>query len=224
MTDHQHPEHTDDDAPLDPAAMLALLQGQQEDVQRSLARYVPWILFAWAVAWGAGFGMLWLIDGARPGFAVPLEVAVPVFAALLVLAGVVSGVLGARSARGIRSSKAAVFTGTVYGVTWSVGFVALFVLGSALAYNGMSRELLNIYYPAISLIFVGVMYIIAGAIWHAVPALWMGGAIVLIAATGPFFGYPTHYLFYAIAGGAVFLAGTVVTAIYSRRISLKGLA
>lgn len=214
----------DEDSPLDPAGMLALVQNQQQDVQRRMARFVPWILLSWAVAWGGGFGMLWLIDGARPEISVPVEVAAPVFAVLMVIAGVASGVLGARSGRGIRTSKAAAFTGTVYGVTWSVGFVALFVLGSALSYNGMPQELLNIYYPAVSLIFVGIMYLLAGAIWHAVPAVVMGGCIVLIAAIGPFFGYPTHYLVYAIAGGAIFLAGTVVTAVYSRSIRLKGLS
>ncbi len=209
---------------LTPAAMLALLQDQQQDVQRRMARFVPWILLSWAIAWGVGFGMLWLIDGARPNIAVPVEVAAPVFGVLMVIAGVVSGVLGARSGRGIRSSKAAVFTGTVYGITWSVGFVALFVLGSALSYNGMPPELLNIYYPAVSLMFVGIMYILAGAIWHAVPAIVMGGCIVLISAVGPFFGYPTHYLVYSITGGGVFLVGTVVTAVYVRSIRLKGLA
>lgn len=213
-----------EDSPLDAAAMLALVQDQQQDVQRRMARFVPWILLSWAVAWGVGFGMLWLIDGARPGIFVPVEVAAPVFAVLMVFAGVVSGVLGARSGRGIRSSRAAAFTGTVYGVTWSVGFVALFVLGSALSYHGMPQELLNIYYPAVSLIFVGIMYLLAGAIWHAVPAVAMGGCIVLIAAVGPFFGYPTHYLVFAISGGVIFLAGTVVTAVYSRSIRLKGLA
>ena len=214
----------DEESPLDPAGMLALVQNQQQDVQRRMARFVPWILLSWAVAWGGGFGMLWLIDGARPEISVPVEVAAPVFAVLMVIAGVASGVLGARSGRGIRTSKAAAFTGTVYGVTWSVGFVALFVLGSALSYNGMPQELLNIYYPAVSLIFVGIMYLLAGAIWHAVPAVAMGGCIVLIAAIGPFFGYPTHYLVYAIAGGAIFLAGTVVAAVYSRSIRLKGLS
>src|SRR5690554_2332473 len=188
-----------------------------------MARLVPWILLAWAVAWGVGFGMLWLIDGARPQVAVPVEIAAPVFAVLMVLAGVVSGVLGARSGRGIRSSRAAAFTGTVYGITWSVGFIALFVLGNALSYNGMPPELLNIYYPAVSLMFVGIMYILAGAIWHAIPALVMGGFIVLIAAVGPFFGYPTHYLVYAISGGGVFFVGTIVTAVYSRSVRLKGL-
>lgn len=219
-----HPTDAHDDVPLDPASMLALVQDQQQDVQRRMTRLVPWIMFSWAVAWGVGFGMLWLIDGARPQVAVPVEIAATVFAVLIVFAGVASGVLGARSGRGIRSSKAAAFTGTVYGITWSVGFIALFVLGSALSYNGMPPELLNIYYPAVSLIFVGIMYILAGAIWHAVPAIAMGGGIVLIAAIGPFFGYPTHYLVYAIAGGGMFIAGTVVTAVYSRSIRLKGLA
>lgn len=220
----QHPTKPDEDAPLDPASMLALLQDQQQDVQRRMARFVPWILISWAVAWGVGFGMLWLIDGARPAISVPVEVAAPVFAVLMVMAGVVSGVLGARSGRGIRTTKAAAFTGAVYGITWSVGFVALFVLGSALSYNGMPPELLSIYYPAVSLMFVGIMYILAGAIWHAVPAIVMGGCIVLIAAVGPFFGYPTHYLVYAITGGGVFLVGAVVTAVYVRTIRLKGLA
>jgi hypothetical protein len=220
--DHSADAH-EEDAPLDPAAMLALLQDQQKDVQRRMARFVPWILLSWAVAWGVGFGMLWLIDGARPHIAVPVQIAAPVFAVLLVAAGVVSGVLGARSGRGIRTTRAAAFTGTVYGLTWTFGFIALFVLGSALSYNGMPQELLSIYYPAVSLIFVGLMYVIAGAIWHAVPAIVMGGCIVLIAAVGSFFGYPTHYLVYATTGGGVFLVGTVVTAIYSRSIRLKGL-
>ncbi len=224
MTDRQHPEAPDDDTALDPASMLSLLHDQQDAIQRGLARFVPWILLAWAVAWGVGFGGLWLIDGARPQFAIPVEVAAPLFGALMAIAAVVSAVLGARSGRGIRSSKEAAFTGTVYGITWSVGFIALFVLGSALSYNGMPSELSNLYYPAVSLIFVGIMYVIAGAIWRAIPAIVMGGLIVFIAAIGPYFGYPGHYLFYAITGGGVFLAGTVVTAVYSRKIRLKGLA
>lgn len=78
----EYPTAHDEDAPLDPAAMLALLQDQQQDVQRRMARFVPWILLSWAIAWGVGFGMLWLIDGARPEIAVPVEVAAPVFAVL----------------------------------------------------------------------------------------------------------------------------------------------
>lgn len=214
----------DDDQPLDPAEMLALVRDQQSDIQRRMARYVPWILLSWAIAWGVGFGILWLIDGAGPAFSVPVEVAAQVFAALIIFAAVTSGVLGARSGRGIRSSASAAFTATVYGITWTVGFVALFVLGSAMTFNGMPPEVLNIYYPAVSLIFVGIMYLIAGAIWHAVPAVLMGGAILLIAVVGAFFGYPTHYLVYATLGGSVFLVGAIIAAVYARTIRPKGSA
>jgi hypothetical protein len=215
-------EH-DDDSALDPAAMLALAETQQSDVQRKLARYVPWILLSWGIAWGVGFALLWLIDGAKPAFSVPVSVAASIFAALMAAALVVSGVLGARSGRGIRTTPAAQFTGTVYGTTWTVGFVAIFVFGGALLKNGMDPALSNIYYPTATTLFVGIMYIIAGAIWRAVQAIAMGGWIVLVALIAPFFGYPNHYLFFAIAGGGVFLVGAVVVAFYATAVRLKGL-
>ena len=215
-------EH-DEETALDPAAMLALAATQQSDVQRRLARYVPWILLAWGIAWGLGFTLLWLIDGARPSIALPVSVAASAFAALMAAALVVSGVLGARSGRGIRSTPAARFTGSVYGMTWSVGFIAIFVFGGALLQNGMDPDLSNIYYPTSTTLFVGIMYILAGAIWRTVPAVVMGGWIVVVALVAPYFGYPTHYLFFAIAGGGVFLIGAVVVAFYAKAVRLKGL-
>ena len=215
--------HHDDDAALDPAAMLALMEQQQDAVHRRLARYVPWILLAWGVAWGVGFTLLWLIDGAKPTVAVPVPVAAGIFGALMAAALVVSGVLGALSGRGIRTTSAAQFTGAVYGMTWTIGFVAIFVFGGALVYNGMDPDLSNIYYPTASTLFVGIMYIIAGAIWRAVPALVMGGWIVLVALIAPYFGYPHHYLFFSIAGGGVFLIGAAVVAFYTKAVRLKGL-
>lgn len=211
MTD---PRAADDDA-LDPAAMLAILEQQQRTVSRRMAANVPWILGAWGLAWFVGFGLLWAIDGARPAFAVPLPVAVVVFTVLMVAALVVSAVLGARTGRGIRTTPAAAFTGTVYGITWTVGIVGLFVLGGALVSNGMAPDLLNIYYPSAGTMFVGVMYLIAGAIWQARPAVAMGAWIVLIAAVAPFFGYPVHFLVFAVGGGGVFILGAIVTAVYA---------
>jgi fatty acid desaturase len=206
----------DDDSPLDPAAMLALLEGQQQDVQRKLARYVPAILLAWGVAWVVGFSALWAIEGAKPVFALPLPIAVGVFIALMVIAVVVSAVAGTRSQRGIRNSPAARFTGTVYGITGSAGFFAIFVFAAALDVNGMDQHLMNIYYPSATGLFIGLMYIIAGAIWHAIPSIWMGAWIGIVALVAPFFGYPTNYLVFAIAGGGVFLIGALFMLAYSR--------
>jgi hypothetical protein len=206
----------DDDSPLDPAAMLALLEGQQQDFQRKLSAYVPAILLAWGVAWVVGFGALWAIDGAKPGFALPLPIGVGVFVALMVIAIIVSAVAGARSGRGIRNSPSAEFTGKVFGITGSAGFFAIYVFAVALAVNGMDQDLMNIYYPTASGLFIGLIYVIAGGIWRAVPAIWMGVWIGLVSLVAPFFGYPTNYLVFATAGGGAFLIGALFMLAYSR--------
>ena len=111
MRDNRVDDAALDDAPLDAAAMLALVKEQQTDVSRSMARQIPWILLAWGIVWVVGYGMLWLIDGAKPAFSVPLPIAAAVFIVLMVSAMVLSGVIGARAGRGIRSTASAAFTG-----------------------------------------------------------------------------------------------------------------
>ena len=206
----------DDDAALEPAAMLAIVQREQDGIPRRLARRIPWILLSWGVAWIVGYGMLWLIDGARPAFAVPVPVSVGVFAGVLFAAFVISAVIGIRTQRGIRSTAAVTFTGTVYGITASASFVAMYVFAVGLAANGLSDTLQNIFFPTAFGLVIAIMNLVAGAIWHAVPSVVMGAAFLVVSLVAPFFGYPNHYLFFAIAGGAVFLAGALSVALYAR--------
>ena len=208
--------HADDSTPLAPREALALMERERLAIARTMARRIPWILLAWGVAWLLGYGALWLIDGAKPAFSLPLVPAVVTFMALLVAAVVVSAVIGSRAGRGIRSSAAASFTGAVFGITCSVAFVAIYVLAAGLAANGMSVELQTIFIPTGMALIVGLLYLVAGAIWHAVPSIVMGGAMAVVAVVAPFFGYPNHYLFLALAGSAVFLAGAVFVARFAR--------
>jgi len=205
-----------DDAPLDPAAMLALVKNQQSGISRQMARQIPWILIAWGIAWIVGYGALWLIDGAKPAFSLPLPVATTVFAALLIAASALSAIIGSRAGRGIRSSQSAAFTGTVFGVTAFAGFLSIWVFAAAMSANGMPERLEPLFFPTGMGIIIGIMYLMAGAIWHAVPSIVLGGLLLVVALAAPFFGYPNHYLFFAIAGGAVFLGGAVSVALYSR--------
>ncbi|MEV5068614.1 hypothetical protein MRBLMI12_000159 [Microbacterium sp. LMI12-1-1.1] len=207
----------DDDAPRDAAAMLDLVRSQQDRVTRQLAAEVPLILLVWGIAWFVGFGLLWLIDGAEPAVSVPLPVAVTVFIVLMAGALGATAILGIRSGRGIRASAEAAFTGAVYGWSWTIAFVAMFVFGTALVQNGMPPDLANIYYPTASTLLVGLLYFVGGGIWHAKPLLWLGGWIVVVALVAPFFGYPTHYLVFSIAGGGVFLVGALVAWLWIRR-------
>ena len=211
------PDPADDDAPRDAAAMLDLVRSQQDRVSRQLAAQVPLNLLAWGIAWFVGFGLLWFIDGAKPAASVPLPVAVAVFIVLMAGALVATAILGIRSGRGIRASTEAAFTGAVYGWSWTIAFVAMFVFGSALVHNGMPPDLANIYYPTASTLLVGLLYFVGGGIWHAKPLLWLGGWIMVVALVAPFFGYPTHYLVFSIAGGGVFLVGALVAWLWIRR-------
>ena len=207
----------DDERVGDPAEMLAMLRGEQDRVNRRLAALVPWILLTWGLCWLIGFLALWGIDGAKPAFSLPLPFAVTVFVVLMVASLAISGILGARSQRGIRTSPESAFTGTVYGITWTVAFIALVVFGAALSFNGMPRELLNIYYPTGSAVLVGLLYMIAGAIWQAKPALWLGVWTLVVALAAPFFGYPANYLVFAVAGGGGFLVGALVLGLWVLR-------
>jgi len=213
---HKPNDETALDDALDPAAMLALVKDQQSGVSRRMARQIPWILFAWGIAWFVGFGMLWLIDGARPVFAVPLVASVVVFIAVQVAAVVASAVIGTRAQRGIRSSPAAAFTGTVYGVTASAAFFSMYIFAVGLAANGMDKQLQTIFFPTAFGIVIAIMYLMAGAIWHAVPSIVLGGGILVVSLIAPFFGYPNHYLFFAVAGGALFFGGAISLALYAR--------
>lgn len=208
----------DTDAPLDPAAMYSLLQNQQRSVETQMGAFVPYITLAWGLTWLIGFGSLWLIDGLQPTFSLPIAVAVPIFIGTILISGGFSAWLGIRSGRGMRGNSASAFTGTVYGITWSIGATALAVFGGALRSQGMTAELANFYYPSAYVLFAGIMYIIAGAIWRAIPSLIAGCWLVVIAVVAPFFGYPNHYLFLAIAGGLSFIALSIFGAVQQRRV------
>lgn len=203
---------SDDDAPLDPAAMLALIQTQQSDMERRMAAATPWIVAAWGLAWLVGFGALFLIDGARPGFAIPLPVAVGTFIALMIAAVIASALLGARMGRGVKQTKEANFSGAVFGITGAASFFAMYVFAIGLTRNGMDPALMNIFFPTSSALIVGLFYSLAGGFWRIVPMIWMGGWIALVGLVAPFFGYPNHYLFFALAGGGGFLIGAIVAA------------
>lgn len=194
-----------DETPLSPEEMLGLLDDQRRSVEGQMGAFVPVIVTTWGIAWLVGFGALWLIDGLEPAFSLPLGVAVTVFVAVIAGAIAVSTVFGIRSGRGIRGNTGDSFTGTVYGLTWLIGGLGIVGFAQGLLYNGMDRELASIFYPVAFVLFAGIMYIISGAIWRTVPPLILGVWTTGVAVAAPFFGYPTHYLVLALAGGTGFL-------------------
>ncbi|WP_194411092.1 hypothetical protein [Microbacterium cremeum] len=220
MTENEDLRSTDDE-PLDPAAMLALVEDQRRSVVGQIASFVPVILTMWGIVWLVGFGSLWLISGLAPAFALPVPVAVSIFVALLVAAIVVSAVLGARSGRGRRGNRAEAFSGIVYGVSWMVGGLAIVAFAQGLAYNGMPAALATVFYPVAYALFAGLMYVMSAALWRAVPMLVLGLWTILVAVAAPFFGVPTHYLVLALGCGLGFLVLAVVSSVHLARLRAR---
>jgi hypothetical protein len=82
----------------------------------------------------------------------------------------------------------------------------------------MSPALATIYFPSAFVLMTGVLFMVSGAIWHAIPALVAGVWLVLVAVVAPFFSYPNHYLFLSIAGGGAFLLLAIGAEIQLRRV------
>jgi len=60
--------------------------------------------------------------------------------------------------------------------------------------------------------------VVSGAMWRAVPALILGIWTVIIGLIAPFLGYPTHYLFLAIAGGLGLIVLAIAAFIHLARL------
>ncbi|GAA3590707.1 hypothetical protein GCM10022198_13290 [Klugiella xanthotipulae] len=209
--------NTDTEA-LDPFAMLALADNQQRSIEQQMGSFVPALALIWAVAWSVGFTMLWLIDGLAPKFSLPLPAAIITFASLILVAAGLSTWMSIRANRGIKSSAESAFTGIIYGAMWAAGSIAIIVFGYGLEANGMSAELATIYYPTAFVLFAGIMYVMAGAIWSESFSAVTGGLLMVLAVVGPFCGYPNHYLWFGLAGGGTFALLALVSFIRLRRV------
>lgn len=200
------------DPTLSPHEAMRLVEREQRAHDARVAAPVPAILLTWGIAWPAIYLLLW-----AGGWALPLAPAVAAAAVVLLVAVVLSAVLGARTGRGIRPTADTVFTGTVYGVSWTLGILALAGIGWGLVVNGMPTSLVLLYAAVAYAFLSGFQFVIAAAIWHAVPSLVLGVWIVALAVAAAFLGTPAGLLLLAIGGGLPLLGLAIAQTVRSRR-------
>lgn len=196
-----------DDEALDPASMLALAQNQQKSVSSQRGGFVVIIMLGYGIALLVGFLSLRFVTEPAGWW---------IFVVLLAAAIALSIVLGVRGARGIRSTDS--FTGTMYGISWSLAMAALGALGGGLIGQGLDNHLIQLFYSAVYTLLIGLQYFMAGILWRSVPSLIVGGWLVIVAAVSPYLGYPNNYLLLGIAGGGSFIVLAIVTALHTRHI------
>lgn len=203
------PTPLDDDAPPSADEALALIREQQSALERDQLSGIPWILAVWGVAWTVGFLALWSgYDGGNPWFRLPLGLAATIFGLLLLGSIIISAVIGMRLNRGVRGPSN--FSGAVYGIAWPVVSLGAYLIGVALAVNGMDSTLQSLYFPAIYALVAGVMYLMGAALWRSIDQLVLGAVIIVAGTIAPFFGAPTNNLVMAVLGGGSFLIAAAV--------------
>jgi hypothetical protein len=202
----------DDDAPLDPAAMLALSERQLGRMDAIATRPVAVMLGTWGIAWLAGFFVLWSgYPQSHSPLSIPLPLAAVIFSVLIVAAIVLSAIVGARIGRGTRGASR--FSGLIYGITWPIAGAAVALLGVGLSHNGMPADLTLIYYPAAYSLMVGLLYLAGAALWRAPVQLILGVWILAVGTAAPFAGAPGNLLVMSIAGGGGFALGAIAVAL-----------
>jgi hypothetical protein len=214
---YTHDRTVDDDGPApDPREMHALMEDQRRVAVDAQMSFV-WVMeVCWGVAWILGYTALWLIDGSD-AVSLPLPVAVGIFAGLIVLSSIVSIVLGIRNAPGVESSPESAWQGRVYGISWSVAMVSVYVLGIGLAVNDAPGRLLSIFYTSGFSFVAGLMLLSTAALFRSRSSLLLGSILVLAALAAPFAGYPGNYIVMAVVGGGAYLVTGIAAALLAGR-------
>lgn len=108
-----------------------------------------------------------------------------------------------RATRGIGGDAAV--QGLMFGLSWLVGFAALFAIQSGLARQGASAEVLGLVGAGGPMLVVGLVYLGGAAIWRDWTMFVLGAWLALLAAVGVMTGPVTLLLIDAVGGGVGFL-------------------
>jgi hypothetical protein len=200
---------TDDDLPpIDPAESLRLIQRERASAERILTPDPRLFLWPWGLAWLIGFAVFFLRYGPddRIFVSMPSWLPLTVLLSLILAAGVITGVAGARAGRYVSGPTSQ--QGAMYGITWSVAFAGMAIVLSQVSHQ-LSDTDSNLLWAGAMVALTGALHMVGGAIWNDRSVFALGAWISLINAVGIFAGSGWHSLIVAGAGGgAMLLVGT----------------
>jgi hypothetical protein len=202
---------TDDELPpADPAASLRLIAQERAAIQRRLIPDSRLQLWPWGFAWLIGFGVFFLRFGPDNRILVDMPAWVPltVLLGLITLAGIITGVVGARAARQVSGPSSR--QGAMYGFTWSVAFIAMAVLLSRLSHLLPVPEA-NLLWAGAMVALTGVLHMAGGTIWDDRDLYVLGISINVVNVAGIIAGPGWHALIVAVLGGGGMLVAGLVS-------------
>jgi hypothetical protein len=200
----------DDESSLrDPAEALRLIARERANVERELTPDPRWMCWPWGLAWLLGCGLLFLRYGPGGRILVDLPAWLPLLAlmTLLMTAGIITGVVAARSGRRIAGPTSR--QGTRYGLAWSAGFTGLSIVFARVS-QALPDDLQGLLWGGGMVALVGALYMAGGAIWNDRTTFRLGAWISGVNIVGVLLGPGWHALLVAVAGGGgLLIAGLV---------------
>jgi len=201
-------EAKDDELPpLDPAESLRLIAREQATATRRLTPDPRLLLWPWGLAWLIGFSVYFLRFGPDERVYVDMPDFVPLtlLLGLMILAGIITGVVGARAGRQVSGPSSR--QGAMYGFTWSVAFTGMATLFSQVS-NLLPAPEANLLWAGAMVALTGALHMAGGAIWNDRPLFLLGLSISVVNLAGILIGPGWHALIVAVfGGGGMLLAG-----------------
>jgi hypothetical protein len=192
-----------DEDTMDPSAAAELLQQSARHARERLTANQPLIYAAWGVALLAGYGAMWLSVLGQHPFRGAAGWAAATLGVVLAAASGVTAVSAAQAARGIGGVSAR--QATIYGIAWPAGFGSMFMIIGAAWHFGASPKVTSVLGATAPLLLVGLIYLLAAAMWLDRVMIWLGLWLLLVAAVAAWTGPAGSLLTAAVAGGIGFL-------------------
>jgi hypothetical protein len=126
---------------------------------------------------------------------------------LLLLAGVITGIVGHRSGRHMEGPSSR--RGAMIGVTWSVAFAGMTAVLSQLS-GHLPDDLLGMMWAAVMVALTSALHMAGAAVWNDRPLFVLGAWTSVVNVIGVIAGPGWHSLIVALAaGGGMLLVGLI---------------
>ena len=190
----------DDDLPMDPAESLRLIERERAQAERSLTPDSRFFMWPWAFAWLIGFTLYFLRFGpdGRVFVDMPEWVPLTVLLGLMMAAGVVSGIYGARSGRWVSGKSSS--QGAMYGFTWSVAFTGMSAVLARVS-DYLPEPQVNLLWAGVMVGLVGALHMAGGAVYNDRSLFVLGAYVSVVNFAGVLAGPGWHALLLAVLGG-----------------------
>jgi hypothetical protein len=195
----------DDRPPIDPAESLRLIAQEQAQTERILTPDPRLLLWPWGIAWTIGFTVYFLRYGPDDRIFVDMPGWVPltVLMALIIAAGITTGIVGARAGRYVSGPSST--QGLMYGITWSVAFAGVAVVLSQVS-DALPEDKVNLLWAGVMVAVTGALHMAGGTIYRDRVLFALGAWTSVVNVIGVLTGPGWHSLILAVGGGGGMLA------------------